>query len=259
LAVASADAASESIAARGTTARTYSRTSVDEDLTSQTQIENQKLLMTKTVTIVDYGLGNIFSVSRALQHLGFRVQLTDRPVDIANASYLVLPGVGAFENGMRGLRERNLINPLCDYAASGRPLLGICLGMQLLFSHSEEFGMHEGLGVIPGTVVPIPENDSEGAFLKRPHIGWSPLRRPESNANSDSAVMAGIAENSAVYFVHSFCALPEKDEHRLVDTYYGGNRITAAVQDNKVIGCQFHPEKSGVIGLRIIQNFVNEL
>lgn len=215
--------------------------------------------MAKTITVVDYGLGNIFSVSRALEHLGFSVQLTDQPSDVINASYLVLPGVGAFDNGMQGLKRRNLIDPICDYAASGRPLLGICLGMQLLFTSSSEFGEHKGLGIIPGKVVPIAENDTEGSPVKIPHMGWSPLCRSNNIASWDRAIMNGIAENSAVYFVHSYYAVPEKEEHRLAVTYYGGHPITAAVQNNKVIGCQFHPEKSGSTGLRLIQNFVNDL
>ncbi len=212
--------------------------------------------MAKLVTVVDYGLGNIFSVARAVEHLGAEVRLTSQPDELDEASLLVLPGVGAFENGMKGLRERGLVEPLRKYADSGRPLLGICLGMQLLVSTSFEFGEHEGLGIIPGQVRPIARIDSNGANLKVPHIGWSPLVRPPSLASWDGTIMEGLPEQRDAYFVHSFAVVPSSDINRLVDTYYGGQRISAAIQDKNVFGCQFHPEKSGVFGLSIVKNFL---
>ena len=211
------------------------------------------------VTIVDYGIGNISSVSRAIQHFGAEARLTDNPEEIMNATRLVLPGVGAFSNGMQGLRERGLIEPLRAYAASGRPLLGICLGMQMLLSASEEFGEHEGLGIIPGRVVPIVAKNDHGTSLKVPHIGWSGLNMPPFRQTWGSTILERVSVSSSVYFVHSFMAVPLHEEHRLADTVYGNCRISAAIQLDNVIGCQFHPEKSGVIGLRLIQNFVNEM
>ncbi len=213
--------------------------------------------MSKLVTIVDYGLGNIFSVSRAIESLGARVQITNQPSDLVSASLLVLPGVGAFENGMKGLRDRGLIEPLRDYAVSGRPLLGICLGMQLLVSTSMEFVMHEGLGIIPGKVMPIEGISVVGTRLKIPHIGWSPLIRPSYRRTWENTILFGLEENSEAYFVHSFAVTPDNEENRLADTYYGGQRISAAIQaGNNVFGCQFHPEKSGPLGLHIVQNFL---
>lgn len=212
--------------------------------------------MTKLVTVVDYGLGNIFSVARAVEHFGAEVRLTSQPDELDEASLLILPGVGAFENGMKGLRERGLVEPLRKYAASGRPLMGICLGMQLLVSSSLEFGVHEGLGIIPGQVQPIARENAGGASIKVPHIGWSPLVRPSSRSSWDGTILTGLAEGSDAYFVHSFAVVPDKEEHRLADTYYGGQRISAAIQEGNVFGCQFHPEKSGFQGLGIVKNFL---
>lgn len=213
--------------------------------------------MPKRVTILDYGLGNIFSVSRALEHLGAEVHLTDQPADLLDASLLILPGVGAFANGMQGLHDRNLIEPLRVYAASGRPLLGICLGMQMLVTSSNEFGEHQGLGVIPGKVVPIAAKAASGTPLKVPHIGWSPLVLPASRTTWDGTILAGLPEGSDAYFVHSYSVIPDHAEHRLADTLYGDFRISAAIQKDNVFGCQFHPEKSGAIGLKIIENFLS--
>jgi glutamine amidotransferase len=227
---------------------------------SSNQVKNRgSREMPTQVTIVDYGIGNISSVSRAIQHFGAEARLTDNPDEIMNATRLVLPGVGAFLNGMQGLRERGLVEPLRAYAASGRPLLGICLGMQMLLTASEEFGEHEGLGIIPGRVLPVVAKNDHGNSLKVPHIGWSGLSMPPSRQTWDNTVLEPVPVESSVYFVHSFMAVPIHEEHRLADTMYGDCRISAAIQMGKVTGCQFHPEKSGTTGLRIIQNFVNEL
>jgi glutamine amidotransferase len=212
--------------------------------------------MTVAVTVIDYGVGNIFSVTRALEHCGATVFLSGRPADILSASRLVLPGVGAFASGMEGLRSRGLVDPIRRYAASGRPLLGICLGMQMLFSRSLEFGDHEGLGLIPGTIVPIVARAPDGAPLKVPHIGWAPLERPSGYATWDMTLLAGVREGENCYFVHSFTAVPERESSRLADTTYGDCRISAAVREGNVLGCQFHPEKSGETGLSMISNFV---
>lgn len=212
--------------------------------------------MSKQVTVLDYGLGNIFSVSRALEHLGYEVRLTDRPSEVLDAFRLILPGVGAFANGMLGLQQRNLIEPLREYAASGRPLLGICLGMQMLVTASHEFGEHQGLGIIPGQVVPIAGKGASGAPLKVPHIGWSSLERPAACTSWDGTILADLPEHSDTYFVHSYSVVPDRDEYRLADTLYGDFRISAAIRKGNVYGCQFHPEKSGAFGLRIIENFL---
>jgi len=215
--------------------------------------------MAKRVTILDYGLGNIYSVSRALEYLGTEVHLTDRPAEVLDASWLILPGVGAFANGMQGLQQRNLIEPLREYAASGRPLLGICLGMQMLVTSSHEFGEHQGLGIIPGQVMPIVSKGSSGIPLKVPHIGWGSLERPPACDSWNGTILEGLSEHTDTYFVHSYSVVPDYEEHRLADTIYGDFRISAAIRKSNVYGCQFHPEKSGPNGLKIIENFINDL
>lgn len=212
--------------------------------------------MTKLVTIVDYGIGNIFSVTRAFQRCGADVLLTDKPEDVLAASSLVLPGVGAFSNGMNGLRERGLVDPLRAYAARGKPLLGICLGMQMLFSESTEFGEQSGLNIIEGRIVPIEPKGPEGLPLKIPHIGWSELMPINAGPEWGSSILKHLDGDADCYFVHSFTAFPDDERHRLADTYYGGSRISAVVAKGNVYGCQFHPEKSGATGLKIIDGFL---
>lgn len=212
--------------------------------------------MKHKVTIIDYGVGNIFSVCRAFEHCGAEVLLTDCIKDIQTAERLVLPGVGAFVDGMAGLRSRNLIEPIKQYAATGRPFLGICLGMQMLLDSSEEFGLHEGLGLISGKVKAIPSTGVDGKPHKIPHIGWNELLVSE-NARWSSTIFENVSPGSSVYFVHSFEVVPQLQVTRLADSNYNGRVICAAVRSGSVFGCQFHPEKSGVVGLEIINSFLN--
>lgn len=212
--------------------------------------------MSTAVTVVDYGIGNLFSVARALEKCGADVLLSDQPDVIARAERLVLPGVGAFYQGMQGLRDRELIDPLLTFASSGRPLLGICLGMQMLFDSSTEFGEHQGLGLIEGLIVPIEPKDEVGHALKVPHIGWSPLVQPPTRPSWQGSVLAGLAPGAHAYFVHSFTANPAHEADRLADAHYGSARISAAVQRDNIFGCQFHPEKSAGAGLCIIKTFL---
>lgn len=211
--------------------------------------------MTKSVTIVDYGSGNIFSVTRALEHCGATVQLCGDPAGIESADRVVLPGVGAFADGMQGLRERALVEPLHRFVASGRPLLGICLGMQMLATHSDEFGQHAGLGLVPGRVVPVPAIDIEGRPQKVPHVGWVELTQPAA-ARWSGTMFESTPRHTSVYLVHSFHLVPDDPAHRLADCFYGGHRIAAAVQSGNTLGCQFHPEKSGEPGLHLLANFL---
>jgi glutamine amidotransferase len=211
----------------------------------------------RQVSIIDYGMGNLFSVQRAFEANGARVRMVESPNEVSLAELLVLPGVGAFHDGMAGLQQRDLVKAIQDFSATGRPMLAICLGMQMLLERSEEFGLFEGLGLIPGSVVAIPPKSADGQPLKIPHIGWNelkiPVDAPEAWKNS---ILEDLGTGQSMYFVHSFNAQPARPANRLADSYYGGVRITAAVRAGSVYGCQFHPEKSGHGGLRLIRNFL---
>ncbi len=208
------------------------------------------------VAIIDYGVGNLLSVSRALQHCGAHARVTSDPAAILAADRVVLPGVGAFANGMSALRADGLDGVVRCVAAAGTPLLGICLGMQMLMASSEEFGITDGLGLIPGRVVQIPGHTTNGEPHKIPHIGWNALVPPRGPETWQGGLLDGIAPGEAVYFVHSFMAQPDDPAHRLADCLYGGIAVSAAVQRGTVMGCQFHPEKSGEVGLRVLANFL---
>jgi glutamine amidotransferase len=208
------------------------------------------------VTVIDYGIGNLFSVRRALEHCGATVTLSQGAAEIEAAPRLVLPGVGAFADGMAGLRERGLIEPIRRYAASGRPLLGICLGMQMLASRSEEFGPCEGLGLVPGRVLPISHRTVAGAVQKIPHIGWTPLLLPRTGSGWQDSLLECTPDGTAVYLVHSFAVVPDDDNDRLADCDYGGHRLCAALRRSNVFGTQFHPEKSGPAGLAMLSRFL---
>ena len=208
------------------------------------------------VAVIDYGVGNLLSVSRALVHCGARVTVTADPAAILAADRVVLPGVGAFANGMAALHAAGLDTVVRQVAAAGTPLLGICLGMQMLMVASDEFGETAGLGLIPGRVLQIPSLTASGQTHKIPHIGWNELVLPAGQSVWQGGLLAGIAPGEAVYFVHSFMAEPTSSAHRLADCLYGGIAVSAAVQREHVLGCQFHPEKSGDVGLRVLKNFL---
>lgn len=208
------------------------------------------------VLIIDYGVGNLLSVQRGFEYCGAKVDISSDPEKIQKASHIILPGVGAFANAMDALNQRGLVEVIHRVVTKGTPLLAICLGMQMLLDESEEFGITRGLGLIPGRVVPIPSLTTQGQSQKIPHIGWSELHPATSNQNWKSSILEKIQDGESVYFVHSFMALPENDKHRLADTNYGGNRIAAVIGRENVFGCQFHPEKSGDVGLRILSQFI---
>ena len=208
------------------------------------------------VTVVDYGMGNLYSVCRAVERCGGVPVLASDPDSVRGEGPLILPGVGAFGDAMAELRQRDLVEVMRDAATAGRPLLGICLGMQMLLDSSEEFGEHEGLGLVPGTVRAIPTTDHQGGSLKVPQVGWNALRRP-SDVSWAGTPLQDVREGDSVYFVHSFSAGTEGAEHRLADCVYGGHLLCAAVTIGSVIGCQFHPEKSGPVGLRILERFIH--
>ncbi len=211
--------------------------------------------MMPVVTVADYGMGNLFSVARALEHCGARVVFAETPETFKGAGLAVLPGVGAFPDGMGELEKRGLDEALRTHADSGKPLLAICLGMQMLLDESAEFGHHAGLGIIPGKVRAIPTLTTAGAPHKVPHIGWNRLML-SNGAVWEETILEGIPAGEAAYFVHSFAAFPEDPRHRLADCEYGGHAIPAVIRKGSVTGCQFHPEKSAAAGLKMLSNFI---
>lgn len=199
------------------------------------------------VGIIDYGVGNLFSLRCSLESLGQQVLVSADAEKLQEADRLILPGVGAFEDAARKLRTSGLDDFVRQQAEKGIPLMGICLGMQMLFEESLEYGRHAGLGLLKGRVVPM-----EGAVpetLKIPHMGWNQLQITKSN----SRLFADTPEGEYVYFVHSFYATGCKDSLAAVAEY--GVPITAAVEKGNLFGCQFHPEKSGRAGLNILKTF----
>ena len=198
------------------------------------------------IAIIDYGVGNLFSLVSSFKMIGADAVVTGDPDVIRRADKLILPGVGAFADAIAKLRESGLDRVIMEEAARGKELMGICLGMQLLFEKSMEYGEHEGLGLLRGSVVPM-----EGvipAELKIPHIGWNAL-----HFQKDHRLMKYIQENDCVYFVHSYYAVDCEDS--LLATAEYGRELTAMVGKNNVMGCQFHPEKSGTVGLNILRAF----
>ena len=199
------------------------------------------------VAIVDYGVGNLFSLECSLNAIGAQVTITADPEVLKTADQIILPGVGAFEDAAKKLRATGLDQVIRDLAAAGKPLMGICLGMQMLFEKSFEYGEHEGLGLIPGQVVPM--QGVIPADYKIPHIGWNALL-----FKKESPLFKYIQNGDCVYFVHSYYAA---NCHRdVIATAEYGPELTAAVAKDNVFGCQFHPEKSGTVGLNILKAFV---
>lgn len=210
------------------------------------------------VTVVDYGAGNLLNVVRALEHCGAEVLVTATPEPIAHAQRLVLPGVGAFGDCMAALGERKLKGALLEYIHSGKLFLGICVGMQVMFDVGEEFGEHQGLGVIAGRVARIPAVDARGQAHKIPHIGWNTLLHPAGIASWAGTPLAPLedAGSRMMYFVHSYRGVPEDASQALANVDYNGVPICAAVRKGNAYGVQFHPEKSGEAGLGILRNFL---
>lgn len=208
------------------------------------------------VAVIDYGVGNLLSVRRGLEHCGAEVVVTPDSDAILSAAHVVLPGVGAYSDAMKELRSRGLDEVVREVAARGIPLLGICLGMQLLLDQSEEFGTNIGLALIPGRVVPVSATTKDGAAQKTPHIGWNALVLPLGLENWDGTLLQDVREGDAVYFVHSYMANPTDEADRIANCLYGGNSVSAVIGRQNIFGCQFHPEKSGKVGLNVLRRFL---
>jgi len=205
------------------------------------------------INIIDYEMGNLRSVEKAFEKLGFAARVSADPRDIESADKLVLPGVGAFRDCIGNLRTGGFVEPLLAHVGAGKPLLGICVGMQMLFDESEEFGRHRGLGLIPGRVLRFPAGMEEGGErLKVPHMGWNTL-----HLRQPSPLLGGIEEGSYVYFVHSYYCAAENPLDVAASCRYGDIDFCASVRHDNILATQFHPEKSQAIGLRIFKNFGN--
>lgn len=213
------------------------------------------------IAIIDYGAGNLRSVTNTFQHLGADIRIAATPAELAGADKIVLPGVGAFGAGMDALRRADFVQPLLDAANGGTPLLGICLGLQYLFEWSDEMGQHEGLGLLPGHVTRFPFGESGQSEYKRttdklkvPHMGWNKL----TIGQPDHPLVHGISPEAEAYayFVHSYYVVPDDPAHIVATTDYGFKFASICARDN-VMGIQPHPEKSQSVGLRILKNFMN--
>ncbi len=200
------------------------------------------------ISIVDYGLGNLRSVVKAFRALGAVPEIVETADKVQDADFLVVPGVGAFKDGMDGLSQRGLLDAIRKFAAKERPMLGICLGMQLFMTDGYEFGHHEGLNLIEGSVVLMETR----LPVKIPNIGWRKIQRA---SEWKGTLLENTGSGADVYFVHSYVAVPKNKDHVLASTVYGGDEFCAAVRKGNITGCQFHPEKSGRIGLEMLRKF----
>jgi imidazole glycerol-phosphate synthase subunit HisH len=204
------------------------------------------------VGIVDYQMGNLRSVAKAVERVGGTAIVSSQPAELEQASHLILPGVGAFGDAIRELRQRDLVGWIRDWIAEERPFLGICLGMQLLFDWSEEGGRHEGLSVLPGKVIRFDNaNSPELSHRKIPHMGWNQVR----SQVQDDAMLTGMSETPYVYFVHSYYVVPDDHSVQWLTCEYG-HEFCAAVRVGNMMATQFHPEKSQGNGLQMLKNFL---
>ena len=210
------------------------------------------------VAIVDYNLGNLYSVKHACAHVGLRAEITSSKAKIANAHAVILPGVGAYGAAMAMLRRLDLVSVLRDIAEAGKPLIGICLGIQLLMTESFEFGRHQGLGIIEGQVVPFNNPRKGERMLKVPQIGWNCVYRGQ-NARWDGTLLDGVSDGEYMYFVHSYIAQPENSSVVLSMSRYGQIEFCSSLQRENVFACQFHPERSGFAGLRMYKNLAAQI
>lgn len=208
---------------------------------------------TARIAVVDYGMGNLHSVARACHHAGIETVITSDPEVVAAAPALVLPGVGAFRDAMANLADTGLAEALCTAAAESRPVLGICLGFQLLMSESYEFGTHRGLGLVEGVVERLRAGGA-GSSLKVPHVGWNTIHRTSADGWSGTP-LEGLSEPASMYFVHSFGVTPDDPSDALSATRYGGEEFCSTLRRGSIYGCQYHPELSGAPGVAVITAF----
>ena len=207
----------------------------------------------KKITIIDYGCGNILNLVRAIKFLGYEVETTHEVKRIINSSHVILPGVGAFGNAMKQLEKYSLQKTIIEYAQLNRPLLGICIGMQILFTLSYEFGVHKGLNLIEGEVIKI--SNKKNKEIKIPHVGWNEIYPNNDKKEWKNKILKNSLIGKNFYFVHSFACLTKNSDSTIAVCNYSGISIPAVVSVDNVFGCQFHPEKSADNGLAFLKNF----
>ena len=210
--------------------------------------------MQRKVAIVDYQLGNLFSVRQACLHLGHNAVITTDPNELLDADCAILPGVGAFGDAMKNLHRLDLVEPIKEFIVTGKSFMGICLGLQLLFSESEEFGNSKGLNLIEGVVKKFPAKDVKGKTLKVPQIAWNQIDETNNNPWNNSP-LASCQSGDYMYFVHSYYVQPGSSDRVLSMTTYGGHVYCSSIIWNNIFACQFHPEKSGMHGVEIYKNW----
>ncbi len=211
------------------------------------------------VAIIDYEMGNMFSVEHACRYVGLDAVITSDHETIMNADAAILPGVGAFSECMSNLKKFGLDTAIKDFIETEKPFMGICLGLQLLFTESEEFGISSGLDVIKGTVKKFPTLNGDGKKLKVPQIGWNHIYKNPESSGWDDSVLNGLTEKEFMYFVHSYYVVPENSSETLTLTNYCGIEYCSGIQRNNLIAFQFHPEKSGKEGIKIYENWASKI
>ncbi len=213
------------------------------------------------VVIIDYQLGNMFSVLNACLHIGMDVEISADTNKIMGADAVILPGVGAFGDAMQNLKKLDLINPIKDFVATNKPFLGVCLGLQLLFEESEEFGANKGLGLVKGVVKKFPNHFGDNNNIKVPQISWNTIAKP-NNVNFDfwkNTPLSDIPEHSFMYFVHSFFVEPSEKQDIATETTYENIKYCSAIKKNNIFATQFHPEKSAKLGLQLYKNWFESI
>ena len=215
----------------------------------------------RKVAIVDYGMGNLFSVRNACEKAGLLADITSSRADVMAADAVILPGVGAFGDAMQVLRGLDLVSALQEVARTGRPLLGICLGLQMLMAESYEFGHHEGLGIVPGKVIRMESPRApDGSVLKVPHVCWDRMFRAKTDGDPwRGTLLNGLADGVHMYFVHSFYVVPDDPAVSIATTRYGDLEFCSALRYRNVFACQAHPERSGPEGLKVYRNLAAAL
>ncbi len=221
------------------------------------------------VAIIDYGVGNLFSISRACETVGLKPVITSSKETIHKSRAIILPGVGAFENAMKSLQSLQLIEVIKDVSKSGKPLLAICLGMQLLMTESFEHGEHKGLDILEGQVIALDQHEYKDPILKFPNIGWNPIHIADSSQSKENITKSASTwshspldntiDGEHMYFIHSYVAIPTESEIISSTSFCGDISFCASVTRRNIFGCQFHPEKSGKSGLKIYKNLANTI